>query len=77
MFCPFSVSMHAFVSPPLPEPKQPVEHRPAQLLDIEPDKLTQEEEDRIRALEALIAEEEGRTEKATEYQGDPEGEGER
>ena len=31
------------------------------------EELTQEEEDRIRALKALIAEEEGRTEEATEY----------
>ena len=38
-----------------------MEHKPVELLEIEPEKYTGEEEERLRALEALIAEEEGRT----------------
>ena len=50
-----------------------MEHKPAELLEIEPEKLTQEEEERIKALEGLIAEEEGRTEEVLEEQGTAEG----
>ncbi len=44
-----------------------------QLLEIEPEKLTPEEEERVRALEALIAEEEGRS-AGEQDPGDPQGE---
>ena len=57
-----------------------MEHKPVALLEIEPEKYTEEEEQRLRALEALIAEEEGRTvgepaevELATEEGGDTDG----
>ena len=50
-----------FINTRITEAEEPVEHKPVELLEIEPEKYTEEEEGRLRALEALIAEEEGRT----------------
>ena len=52
---------HRFINTHVTEAEEPVEHKPVELLEIEPEKYTGEEEERLRALEALIAEEEGRT----------------
>ena len=70
---------HRFINTRVTEAEEPVEHKPVELLEIEPEKYTGEEEQRLRALEALIAEEEGRTapeedvELATEEGGATEG----
>ena len=50
-----------FINTRVTEAEESVEHKPVELLKIEPEKYTEEEQDRLRALEALIAEEEGRT----------------
>ena len=50
-----------FINTHVTETEELVEHKPVELLEIEPEKYTGEEEERLRALEALIAEEEGRT----------------
>ena len=52
---------HRFINTRVTEAEEPVEHKPVELLEIEPEKYTGEEEERLRALEALISEEEGRT----------------
>ena len=53
--------------------EEPVEHKPVKLLEIEPEKLTEEEAERIKTLEGLIAEEEGRTEEVQDEQSTEEG----